>query len=69
MFTIKTGLGEKKVLEAIESANHYGMASMCMLGNSVFAIGNTNKLFETLSSFGKTYICSVSDSGVFLLDK
>jgi len=69
MFTLKTGLGEKKVLEAIESANNHGMASMCMLGNSVFAMGNTNKLFETLSSFGKTYMCSVSEEGVFILNK
>lgn len=69
MFTLKTKLARKKVLEAIESANHNGMASMCMLGNSVFAIGNTNKLIETLSPFGNTYVCSVSDRGVFLLDK
>lgn len=69
MFTIKTGLGDKKVLEAIESANKHGMASMCMLGNSVFAIGNTTDLIETLSEFGKTYVCCVSDQGVFLLDK
>jgi len=69
MFTLKTGLGEKKVLDAIESANKHGMASMCMLGNSVFAIGNTKDLIETLSEFGKTYVCCVSDQGVFLLDE
>jgi len=69
MFTLKTGLGEKNVLQAIESANKHGMASMCMLGNSVFAIGNTKDLIETLSEFGKTYVCCVSDQGVFLLDK
>jgi pantoate kinase len=69
MFTNKTGLGEKKVLEAIDTANQFGMASMCMLGNSIFSIGKTNKLLENLSSFGKTYICTVSDHGVFLLDK
>ncbi len=69
MFTLKTGLGEKNVLQAIESANKHGMASMCMLGNSVFAIGNTKDLIGTLSKFGKTYVCCVSDQGVFLLDK
>jgi pantoate kinase len=67
MFTIKTGLADKKVLEAIESANKVGMASMCMLGNSVFAIGNTNKLIEVLSQFGNTFSCCVSDHGVLLL--
>ena len=69
MFTLKTGLADKKVLKAIESANHHGMASMCMLGNSLFAIGDTNNLCETLSSFGKTYVCSVSDYGVCILEK
>jgi pantoate kinase len=67
MFTIKTKLADKKILKAIESANHHGMASMCMLGNSVFAIGDTNKLNETLSSFGKTYICTVDKYGAQVL--
>jgi len=69
MFTVKTKLADKKVLKAIESANKHGMASMCMLGNSLFAIGDTNKLCETLTSYGKTYICSVADYGVYILEK
>ena len=67
MFTIKTRLADKKILKAIESANHHGMASMCMLGNSVFAIGDTEKLNETLSAFGKTYICTVDKYGAQVL--
>lgn len=67
MFTIKTRLADKKILKAIESANHHGMASMCMLGNSVFAIGDTNKLNETLLAFGKTYICTVDKFGAQVL--
>ncbi len=67
IFTIKTKLADKKILKAIESANHHGMASMCMLGNSVFAIGDTNKLNETLSTFGKTYICTVDKYGAQVL--
>ncbi|MFW6122411.1 MAG: pantoate kinase [Petrotogales bacterium] len=67
MFTIKTGLADKKVIEAIKSANHHGMSSMCMLGNSVFAIGDTKMLYETLSAFGKTYVCSVDKHGAQFL--
>jgi len=67
MFAIKTKLVNKKVLKAIKSANHYGMASMCMLGNSVFAIGETAMLNETLSAFGKTYICTVDKYGAQIL--
>ena len=66
-FTKKTELADKRVLEAINAANQLGMASMCMLGNSVFAIGKTNELCKTLSSFGKVYMCSVDEFGARVL--
>ena len=66
-FTKKTELADKRVLEAINAANQFGMASMCMLGNSVFAIGKTNELCKTLSSFGKVYMCSVDEFGARVL--
>jgi pantoate kinase len=69
MFTLKTGLADKKVLKAIESANHHGMASMCMLGNSVFAIGDTALLKETLATFGTTCVCTVDRYGAQVLSK
>ena len=68
-FTMKTGLADKKVLGAIDAANHHGMASMCMLGNSVFAIGNTDQLSETLSFFGKVYVCTVDLCGARVLEE
>ena len=67
-FAKKTDLADKRVLEAIDAANQYGMASMCMLGSSVFAIGKTDELSNTLSQFGKTYICSVDECGARILD-
>ena len=67
-FTKKTGLADEKVLEAIDAANHYGMASMCMLGNSVFAIGDTEALCKTLTAFGKVYVCSVDQCGARVLE-
>lgn len=62
-FTKKTGLADPKVSKAIEAANQFGKASMCMLGNSVFAIGKTDELCKTLSSFGVVYLCSVDEIG------
>jgi pantoate kinase len=67
-FTQRTELAEKRVLEAINVANKFGMASMCMLGNSVFAIGKTDELCKVLSSFGKIYICSVDECGARVLE-
>ncbi|RLF29585.1 MAG: hypothetical protein DRN05_01310 [Thermoplasmata archaeon] len=67
IFTKKTGLANKKILDAINNANQFGMSSMCMLGNSIFSIGETNTLCKILSAFGKTYICSVDQYGARIL--
>ena len=67
LFARKTGLVDPKVLEAIHIANHHGMASMCMLGNSVFAIGDTNMLCTVLSPYGKVWVCSVDECGARVL--
>ena len=68
-FTIKTGLANEGVLKAIDAAKRYGMASMCMLGNSIFSIGNDiDKLNKILSSFGKIYTCNVDRNGVRILE-
>lgn len=69
IFTEKTNLADKQVLDAIKAANNFGMASMCMLGNSVFAIGKTNELCQILSKFGKVFVCSVDECGARLLSK
>jgi len=54
-------------LEAIDAANQYGMASMCMLGNSVFAIGDTDALCKTLTNFGRVYVCLVDEYGARII--
>ena len=66
-FAKKTDLADGHVLEVIDAANQFGMASMCMLGSSVFAIGKTDTLCKTLSQFGKTYVCSVDECGARVL--
>jgi pantoate kinase len=62
-FTRKCGLADPRVLQAIDAAHHYGNASMCMLGNAVFAVGNTAMLCKTLSFFGYVSCCTVDVEG------
>ena len=64
LFTKKTMLGSKKIIEAINMIDDVGKASMCMLGNSVFAIGDTKKICDKLDTIGTTYICTVDELGV-----
>jgi pantoate kinase len=66
-FTRKIGLADKMMLQAIEAANQYGMASMCMLGNSVFAMGDTPMLCKTLSVFGTVFCCTVDEGAARVL--
>ena len=68
IFTKETNLADKNVINAINAANKCGMVSMCMLGNSVFAIGKTNELCKTLSAFGKIFVCSVDEYGARILE-
>lgn len=68
-FTRNIDLAEQEVLQAIEAANRYGMASMCMLGNSVYAIGNTTILQKTLKVFGNVWVCRIDQSGARLVEE
>jgi pantoate kinase len=68
-FTKNTKLADPKVVHAITSANSHGRASMCMLGNSVFAMGDTEDLIKTLAGFGKVYLCTVDEIGARILEK
>jgi pantoate kinase len=68
-FTKKIDLADSKVVEAIKIAQMHDMASMCMLGNSVFAIGNASRLCAELSSFGKVFCCTIDCQGARVLEK
>jgi len=68
VFSKKTGLANKKLQKIIDECNNYGKASMCMLGNSIFALGKTNELSNILSKYGKTYVCSVDEYGARLIE-
>jgi len=67
-FTQKSGLADEKVIEAVKTANRYGMASMSMLGNSVFAVGNTPMLQKILSAFGTVWVCTVDWLGARIIE-
>ena len=69
IFTKKIGLADKKTLQAIDSVKNHGVASMCMLGNSIFASGKTEKLCRVLSVFGKVYICCIDEYGARILEE
>jgi pantoate kinase len=66
-FASETGLAKRNTMEAIGAASKLGMASMAMLGNSVFATGDTRGLRTVLSEFGKTWTCRVDTKGPRLL--
>jgi len=66
-FTQKVGLADEMVLQAIEATHQYGKASMCMLGNSVFATGDTIMLCKILSRFGTVFCCTVDERGARVL--
>jgi len=67
LFTEKTGLAEKKVTDAIKAANKFGQASMCMLGNSVFAMGKTKEICKELIKYGQVYICNIDQTGARII--
>lgn len=60
-FAIRTGLADAKMLKVLERLNALGSASQCMLGNSVFAVGDTHGLVELLSEYGPTWVVGVGD--------
>lgn len=63
-FTLASGLATERVLRAIKAASAHGFASMAMLGNSVFAVGDVDALDEVLSAYGRTYRCNVDVAGL-----
>ena len=68
-FTRKIDIADKTVLQAIEKANTHGMASMCMLGNSVYAVGDTPALCKILSAYGTVFCCTVDEKGARMLQE
>jgi pantoate kinase len=66
-FTRKIDIADATVLQALEAANAHGIASMCMLGNSVYAIGDVPRLCKILSSYGTVFQCTIDTKGARVL--
>jgi pantoate kinase len=65
-FSRITGLLTEDMDRAIKAANEVGMASMSMLGESIFALGDTEKLKNALSKFGDVFVCEIDSQGMRL---
>lgn len=68
-FAHETGLLTDSTRQALEAAEPYGIASMCMLGNAVFAMGDTGALAETLSDYGQVWVCEIDQKGARILEQ
>jgi pantoate kinase len=66
-FAVETGLARKEVLSAMNAASKLGSASMSMLGNSVFAVGDVEGLVSVLSGFGEVWVTKVDTRGARVL--
>lgn len=67
-FMASTGIGGDRIKKIVDMANNFGKASMCMIGNSIFAVGDTDSLEKLLSSFGKVYRAKIDRSGARVID-
>src|SRR5207247_11261968 len=60
-FAQETGLANRTVLEVLHASRMFGRATMAMLGNSVFATGNTEQLATLYRKFGTLQRCEVDN--------
>lgn len=63
LFARQTLLATTEIQAAVLRAELHGQASMCQLGNAVFAIGKTGKLQEALAEFGEVFVVGVDNDG------
>jgi pantoate kinase len=66
-FAQETGLANRTVLEVIRASRMFGRATMAMLGNSVFAAGNTEQLATLYRKFGTLQRADVDNEGARVL--
>ncbi len=68
-FALETGLMDSQVHKAINQIheNQAGAASMIMLGNAIFAIGDLEKLETLCKTFGKPIFCNIDSAEAALI--
>jgi pantoate kinase len=66
-FAEDTGLANRTMLEVIRASRMFGRATMAMLGNSVFATGQSEQLATLYRKFGTLQRCEVDNEGARIL--
>jgi len=67
-FMKRSDLAPPRVEEAVQAAEKHGQASMVMLGSSVFAVGDVERLEEALRPFGTVYRTKVDWRGPRIIE-
>jgi pantoate kinase len=64
-FSRRTGLASKESLQLAEEvlSRHLGLASVSMIGNSVFAVGRTAGLEDLMRGRGRVFVCRTDLGG------
>jgi pantoate kinase len=69
-FSLNTKLPTRLMKEAIDVIwEHGGMASLAMIGNTIYAYGKTSKLVDILEPYGDVIVTKISQQGAHLLNK
>lgn len=66
-FANETGLATEKMKEALDSIRGLGEGSMVMLGNAIFAFGDTAAMAGELSAFGRVIRTGTYHSGASIV--
>jgi pantoate kinase len=66
-FAREARLDTPEIAKAIGEASSAGCGSMAMLGNSVFAFGDAERLESIFSKYGRTFRCRVAPEGAKVL--
>lgn len=66
-FALACGFVKGDLNEALHVCDEFGSGSISMLGNSVFALGDTEKLSIRLLDYGPTFICKIDNEGARVL--
>jgi pantoate kinase len=64
-FTLKTGIADLRILHILEQMRKMGIGEggMAMLGNSIYAVGDTAALVELFESYGRVDVCGIDHGG------
>jgi pantoate kinase len=68
-FSKETKIAKKTMIDLINKLNKVGQSGMCMLGNSVFATGDLDKLKEILKPYNQIYETKIDKMGTRIINK